>query len=128
VACISEEIPETNRKWGTHFRMQLFECMRQHIPIEKYELVPLKAINVEYKYFLPMEQDYYNSPLNNCIWLTLGIGNSTKAEKEFLRMNPQCKMFGVEIMSNNVDDFATFGKVINTGVGGCLMEPFLCLQ
>jgi hypothetical protein len=31
--------------------------MNLHIPIEKYELDSFKAINIEYKYFLPMDRD-----------------------------------------------------------------------
>jgi hypothetical protein len=47
----------------------------------------------------------------------VGIGNSTKAEKEFLKLYPKCNLYGVEIAPSNVDDFGTFGKIINAGIG-----------
>ncbi|KAI1697552.1 hypothetical protein DdX_18439 [Ditylenchus destructor] len=118
LACITpERVPETNRKWGTQFKEQLYDCLNQHIPIKKYELDTLKAINVEYKYFLPMDKSYYADQSKDCIWLTAGIGNNTQAEREFLKLYPKCKFFGIELVPANVADYGTFGKVINTGIG-----------
>jgi len=76
-----------------------------------------KAINTEYKYFLPIDQTYYADVSNNCFYFTVGIGNHTNAEKEFLKLYPRCKLIGVEISPYNIGDFATFGKVINVGIG-----------
>ncbi|KAI1715878.1 hypothetical protein Ddc_10797 [Ditylenchus destructor] len=116
--CIEKDrVPETNRKYGTKFKIQLYDCLNLHIPIKKHELDSFKAINVEYKYLLPMDKSYYADPKKNCIWLTAGIGNSTRAEQEFLKLYPKCKMFGVEMVPSNVADFGTFGKVIQTGIG-----------
>lgn len=127
LACILEDVePETNRKWGTRFRDQLFACLKLHVPIEKYELDAFKAINVEHKYFLPMERDYFpgGSTGRRCVFLTLGIGNSTKSEKEFLHLYPdKCRLYGVELVPNNEDDFATIGTVIHAGVSLSLNEP-----
>jgi len=123
LACIAEDrTPETNPKWGTQFREQLFDCVKLHIPIEKYEMDAFKAINVEYKYFLPMDKSYLPDSAKGCIWLTIGIGNSTSAEKEFLKMYKKngCKLFGIEIAPENEGDFAAFGTVIHAGIhSGC---------
>jgi hypothetical protein len=98
-------------------RNHLLDCLNLHIPIEKYDLESYKAIGIEHKYFLPMDKEYYNDPSNKCLFLTVGIGNHTKAEKEFLKLYPKCNLYGVEISPYNVGDYATFGKVINTGIG-----------
>ncbi|KAI1715906.1 hypothetical protein Ddc_10827 [Ditylenchus destructor] len=118
LACITpEKVPETNRKWGAQFKEQLYECLNQHIPIKKYDMDNLKAINVEYKHFLPMDKAYYADQSKDCIWLTAGIGKNTQAEREFLKLYPKCKFFGIELVPENVADFGTFGKVINAGIG-----------
>jgi hypothetical protein len=118
LACILDEsVPETNNGSIIQFKVQLFACMRLHIPIEIYELDSFKGINIEHKRFLPMDKEYYNNTANSCLYLTIGIGNHTQAEKEFLKIYPRCKLFGVEILASNVWDFATFGKVINAGIG-----------
>jgi hypothetical protein len=91
--------------------------MQLHIPIEKYEFEAFKAINVEHKYFLPLAKDYYSDSTNPCIYLTLGIGNHTQAEREFLKVYPRCKLFGVEMVPENEHDYATLGTVIHAGIG-----------
>lgn len=124
MACITKErVPETNRKWGTQFKIQLFACLRLHIPIEKYELDSFKAINWEYKHFLPLDKAYYNDESKNCLWLTVGIGNHTQAEREFKQLYTKCKLFGVELVPNNEADFGDLGKVIHAGIG--ILQNFI---
>lgn len=120
LACISEKrMPEKEpKKWGVEFQKQLYACIKLHIPIEKYEMDAFKGINVEYKYFLPMDGAFRGNRSTNCTWLTVGIGNSTQAEKEFSRLYAnRCKLFGVELVPANEDDFATLGTVIHAGIG-----------
>jgi len=102
---------------GKKFQKQFIDCLSLHIPVESHELDSFKAINDEHKRFLPMEKAYHKNAANKCFYLTVGIGNSTEAEKEFLKLYPNCKLFGIEISPYNVGDFNTFGKIINFGIG-----------
>ncbi len=52
-----------------------------------------------------------------CIFLTMGIGGTTSAEKRFHDLYPQCRIFGIEGSTDAYGDFATVGKILPFAVG-----------
>ena len=74
----------------------------------------LKTISLgEYKRMLPLKDAN-----QDCVWLTIGIGSDTAAEKSLKTdVYPNCKVFGIEGSPDQVVDFANYGTVINLAVG-----------
>lgn len=61
----------------------------------------------------------------NCLWLTIGIGGETRAEKELLEQYPNCRLFGIEA-GEKTGDFIKYGNIISLAIGKLsFRSPFL---
>lgn len=90
--------------------------------ISKYrvDLTKLITLNVEFynekKHFFPFTTNSTTSRAN-CNFLTIGIGSTSQAEREFHALYPHCRIFGIEASADAYGDFEKIGKVLPYAVG-----------
>lgn len=89
-------------------------CAADHLRISDDKLMKLVSDYGENKYFLNIKTI---GPRENCIYLTMGIGYSSKAERNFHKLYPHCKIFGIEAATEAYGDFAQIGKILSFAIG-----------
>ena len=117
-ACSNAAFNEANDKLD--FVNRYRTCLNNTVPNFEFDKFSMGRYD-EYKIFLPLQQSFDQK---KCIWLTVGIGGTVNAEKEFKAKYPGCDLFGVEASPDQYAGFEQYGKIIPYGVGKD--EMFFC--
>lgn len=89
-------------------------CVADYSRITEDKLMVLDTGYGESKYFLNINPI---DPPGNCQYLTMGIGESSRAERLFLQRYPKCKIFGIEASEEAYGDFAKIGTILPIAIG-----------
>jgi len=98
-------------------------CTARHSRIRHNDFFSLRmGRHNEIKYFLKMFINDNNNSSdhddnNNCKWLTIGIGGDVQVEREFIKLYPRCRLYGIEPSRDQSQDFLSYGTVIQHAVG-----------
>ncbi len=112
-ACILQETSNAN---VDHIVSAVNQCISKY----RVDLTKLITLNVEdlneKKRFLPFTTNSTTSRAN-CNFLTIGIGSTSQAEREFHALYPHCRIFGIEASAEAYGNFEKIGKVLPYAVG-----------
>ena len=110
-ACSDQAFADTESDEG--FISRYRQCIDSKIPSFQFDRFAMGRMD-EYKVFLPMKESF--DP-KSCRWMTIGVGGTDNAEKEFKAKYSQCKVFGVEPSPSQYANFEDYGTIIPYGVG-----------
>lgn len=100
----------------------LENCLNAYISVKKANIEEFDVgMFSELKYFLPPVE----RGIDDCRWVTMGIGGISQVEELFHKKYPNCKIFGIEPIKENYANFTSIGKIIPYGVGaGRILRSF----
>ncbi|KAK0394986.1 hypothetical protein QR680_001045 [Steinernema hermaphroditum] len=109
--CIIRELKHSK---GPNYE-KLNGCVRKHSKVDEssFEGFHMGRLD-EIKYFLPITSGFDK---RQCRWLTIGIGGDSRVEKELKEKYPECAVYGIEPVDQQVSDFGKYGTVIPRAVG-----------
>uniref|UniRef100_A0A914QJN8 Uncharacterized protein n=1 Tax=Panagrolaimus davidi TaxID=227884 RepID=A0A914QJN8_9BILA len=89
------------------------QCVKSFTPKIEFDTLYMGRF-FEYKTFLPLKPSFEQK---ECKWLTIGIGGTSFAEKNFKEKYPGCLVYGIEPSPDQYENFTDYGTVIPYGVG-----------